>query len=99
MGGSGYTIWRGTAFDCRTNEIILRHSHFNTAAGECNSGSIVGRGVKVVGKSYTSQLSITVNSDMIGKTIQCVYDNWATEEVIGTLIITKPGKAYVILFT
>ena len=53
----------------------------------------MGRGIRVVGSNYTSQLNISVSSDMIGKTILCVYDNYLdTEEVVGTLILTKAGK-------
>ena len=53
----------------------------------------MGRGVRVVGNNYTSDLNITVSSGMFGKTIECVHDVFGGEEtVVGTLTITKPGK-------
>ena len=94
VGGSGdSTVWRGSAFDCRNNDISLIHSRFEsgTATGECNNGSIVGQSIKVEGNCYTSQLNITVSSDMIGKNIDCVHDNLA-ETVIGTLTIAAAGE-------
>ena len=89
---SDLTVWRGSAFDCPTSGIILLHRRFNsqTTAGECNNGSIIGRGIRVEGNCFTSQLNITVNSDMIGKTIECVHDN-STENIVGTLTVATAG--------
>ena len=93
------TIWRGSAFNCSMNETIaLLHFLFgpnnqsNTAASECNNGSIHAYGVRVEGNCYTSQLNITVNADMIGKTVECVHYNESTESVIGTLIVATTGE-------
>ena len=90
VGGPGdSTVWRGSAFDCRNNDISLINSRFEsgTATGECNNGSIVGQSINC----YTSQLNITVSSDMIGKNIECVHDN-STETIIGTLTIATAGE-------
>ena len=72
----GTTVWRGSAFDCLSREIALLHSQFteNVAYGVCNNGSIVGRSLWTENGCYTSQLNVTVNSDMIGKSIECAYD-------------------------
>ena len=93
------TVWRGSAFDCSSanNEIALIHSLFGSksstvAAGECNSGSIHAHSVRVEGNCYTSQLYITVTTNMIGKTVECVYDNTSIESVIGTLIVATEGE-------
>ena len=99
MGRSGESmLWRGSAFDCRDNDISLIHSRFESglAVGECNNGSIKGQGIRVEGSCYTAQLNITVSSDMIGKTIECVHDN-STETIIGTLTVATVGETWLII--
>ena len=77
VGGSG-TVWRGTAFSCTNSndEIFLLHSRFvNGTTGTCNNRSIIASGQYIrVGNDnyYTSQLSVTVTSDIIGESIECV---------------------------
>ena len=99
--GGDATVWNGSAFDCihSGNEIVLIHSLFGSniesstiAAGECNNGSIHAHSVRVEDNCYTSQLNITVNADMIGKTIECAHDNTSTENVIGTLTVATEGE-------
>ena len=43
--------------------------------------------------SYTSQLNITVSSDVIGKTIECAYDNYIdyNTTVVGSFTISTSG--------
>ena len=101
-GGPGdVTVWKGSAFDCThsRNEIVLIHSLFGSdiesstvAAGECNNSSIQAQSMRVEGNYYTSQLNITVNADMIGKTVECVHDNTSTENLIGTLTVATEGE-------
>ena len=95
MSGLG-TVWRGSAFNCanRNNEIFLLDNNFGSMDGnplsECNNGAITGQVIGVEEGFYTSQLSVTVSSDLIGKTIECAYDNGSgsTElEVIGSSAI------------
>ena len=75
--GQGFTVWAGSAFNCTGNEITLRHAQFvdDTAVGECNSGNIVGRGIRVDGNIYTSHLNVTLTLEVIGKTVNCSYDD------------------------
>ena len=85
LGGS--TVWQGSALDCMdtAHEINLLHQRFEDNEGTvvmmCNNGSIIGRSVGTKNCSaqyhchYTSQLEVTVKHEMIGKTIDCVYDN------------------------
>ena len=79
--GSGNTIWSGSVFDCeaKMNEIILRHSQFDMESGtfgNCNDGAIRTRSIGVVNNDcYSSQLNITVTSDMHGKTIRCSHSS------------------------
>ena len=79
----GTTVWRGSAFDCAGGEIILLHSFCESTAsyayGECNNGSVVVQSLRVESTCYVSQLNITVGTDMIGKSIECIYDDGNTE--------------------
>ena len=78
MGGPGQaTVWTGTALNCvsKSNEITLSHGRFLSAAGECNNGAIVVRGISVQNNLYTSKLNVTVTPDIAGKTIMCFHDN------------------------
>ena len=60
------------------NEIVLLHSRFNNGSestGTCNNGSIVGEIIELNGNNYTSQLNITFDPFLIGKTVECVSDD------------------------
>ena len=70
----GGTVWMGTAVDCPTNELTLLHSSYKSRRGafaSCNNGAIVAQSLGVEDSYYTSQLNVTVTSNMIGKTIIC----------------------------
>ena len=91
--GFGFTIWTGTALDCQYN-IALRHSQFSStygAFGTCNNGAIVARGLSVEGNNYTSQLNVTVTSDIAGKTITCFYDNRLSRAIQFSTALPTPG--------
>ena len=104
--GLGSTVWSGTAFDCpeRGNEILLRHSQFESggAVGECNNGMIIGhfhnRTFDGLNSKYTSQLTIQLpslnatNNTLEGKTVECIYDNGMMVTVIDTHTITYTSK-------
>jgi hypothetical protein len=73
--GGGATIWRGSAFDCTSNEIVLRHANFVPRTSEsCNGGNIVGESMGVSGICYSSRLIVTITSDLNGQTVGC-YGN------------------------
>ena len=71
--GGVATVWEGSIFECNAsnNEIVLLHSRFNSIIGatrSCNDhGDIVAQGVHIENNQYTSQLNVTLNSNMIGK--------------------------------
>ena len=96
--GLGSTLWIGTAFDCtdRGNEILLRHRRFTTGGvnGTCNNGAIVGRSLEVVDNCYTSQLNVTVSSNLNNKTIVCVYNGNAGSITIGSPTLTVVEGVY-----
>ena len=99
VNGIGFTIWRGSAFDCTNSQILLRHSSFGNGGtmGQCNSGAIVGRslGVNLDELIYSSELRVNLASDpeLIGRTIECVYRNsGGNEMVIGSATIQITGQ-------
>ena len=104
MGGilGGATVWKGTVFDCPLNEIALLHSRFiNGTFGVCNNGAIVARSLLVEGNNttYTSQLNVTVTSDMAGETIMCVHDIYISSNIIQlSAVIPTTGNNIIIRF-
>ena len=89
--GGVSTVWEGTAFMCAStdDEIIFIHSRFiNEPSRTCNNGSIVGEIVEVNGNNYTSQLNISFDPSLIGKTVTCVKDNGRNTSIVANYIIT-----------
>ena len=98
--GEGATEWTGSLFDCFGNQIILRHSLFESGiTRECNDGAVVASSTGVMdtangSRCYVSQLSFIANSDHNNKTVTCLYVNSATVTltvVDGTPIAFKTG--------
>ena len=89
----GLTVWEGSALDCEStqNEIRLLHGRFvsedQRAYGTCNDGAVEGQSVKVEGDAYTSRLTVNVGSEMIGRSIECVYDDGSITNPVGTATI------------
>lgn len=90
--GDGYTVWRGSAFDCNNsgNEIILLHSNYASGTVRtCNDGQVVGRSLGVTNRCYNSQLNVNVTMKLEGKTVECVYESGTSTELIGfSMLIT-----------
>ena len=89
----GATVWLGSAFDgCRSQEIVLLHSDYSTENGivhESCGDLILAQILKEENGSYTSQLNVTVTSYIIGKSIECAYDDSAGSTTsIGSLNVT-----------
>ena len=103
--GSGFTIWKGSAFDCPDanngdSRIRLRHSSFGSGTtGLCNNGAIIGQslGINTNGLNnpvYVSQLMInlTASSNVVGGMVECVYLNPSgVETVVGSTTIEITG--------
>ena len=91
----GVTTWRGDSevFVCSSMEINLLHHRFTTQKDECNNGSVhvVGKGLKVEGNQYTSQLNVTLKENMIGKTIECYYEG-VGQTLVDSVTINTKGK-------
>ena len=101
-GPGGFTIWNGTAFNCgQSNNILLRHNLFGTqtgAFGSCNGETISGRSLRVSrGNVYTSQLQVNITnssrSELVGRTIQCVYSPNGSTYII--IITCEAKSAYI----
>ena len=92
---SGGTVWTGTALNCvsTNNEIILLHGRFMShgSYGSCNNGAIVARSLSTDGNYYTSQLNVTVTPDILGKTIECGYDNLIYSISFQLIVISITG--------
>ena len=78
MGGpGGATVWRGTALNCPSDEIVLLHRRFTESDGairSCNNGATVAQSLSVQDNLYTSQLNVTIVPNVAGKSIICLYD-------------------------
>ena len=100
MGGhGGSTIFRGRSFkfiNCTGNidRLALPHSQFNRPQGtkrSCNNGAIIAWSLQGGNGTYTSQLSVTVTSELIGDVIECIHDTGIAIEVVGMIIISDTG--------
>ena len=91
--GGGSTVFGGSAVIC--NDIILLHSLFNTTNGtskSCENKTAVGQSLSAEDSNcYTSQLNITVTSDVYGRSINCYHDNGTTEKLVGSHTIPVPS--------
>jgi hypothetical protein len=88
--GSGATVWRGSAFNCpsKSNEISFLRLSPGIDFQECNDGAIIGRTIKDENNTYISQLTVSVSAELIGRNISCLRDSGATQELIGSSILT-----------
>ena len=77
---------------CPFGEILLLHYRFPSAVVECNNGAIVARSLSVEGNNYTSQLNVTVTSDIAGTTVECGYDNSTHYIVKWSIVVPSSGS-------
>ena len=93
--GPGFTLWKGSAFNCSSNQIILSHTQFENGdpTRGCNNGRIIARGINKTsdsdGDKFISQLTIQlgVNDNLDGRTVECVHDNLTHSTTINTYTI------------
>ena len=94
--GGGFTVWRGSAFNCplSLNEILLSHSNFEDGTVRtCNNGAIAGHSVRVMDNFYTSQLVISFTSGLDGTTIECTHEDGSTAAMVigSSMLLTTTG--------
>ena len=91
----GITVWMGSAFNCTSHDIQLFHSDYQStegAHGDC--GDIVGHSVRTnihttngVNSTavihYTSQVTVPINSETMGRIIECIYDDGVAAILVG----------------
>ena len=112
MGGlfGGSTVFRGksspfvncTGESINQEELTLPHSQFIESQGvkrTCNNGTIIGRSLSVKNGTYSSQLSITVTSELIGDTIVCAQDNGIDICEVGMSVINDTGESLIQLIS
>ena len=94
--GGAFTVWGGTAFQCAGDAITLRNSDFGSlsspAVGVCNNGQIIGRGILQENNCYTSQLNVTFNEDLVGRTVTCGVDDGSLTTVDSMILATSTSK-------
>ena len=96
--GIGNTLWKGSAFNCVGNgdEISLQHSLFARPGGTtAQCGNITARSLNVEDNFYTSQISAVFSPDLIGHSIECVYDNSQHLAIVGNSIIAITTGSYI----
>ena len=78
--GDAGTYWQGTALEeCLQRNILIRHSQFRGGGHidrkSCGtSGTVVVHTISVVNNTFTTQLTITANHHLNGRTVECVSD-------------------------
>ena len=102
-------VWKGSALMCSStnNEIILPlHDRNNTSLigrrgyyKTCNNGTISGKIIAAhENGTYTSQLLVysteSTPGTIIGKSIECAYDDGATETTVGSLNISDTNGEF-----
>lgn len=75
--GGTSTVWRGSAFNCTEDAIILYHDwfRFGNATGVCNGHDVHGQGLYEENSTYVSILNVTMNSYLNKKSIECAYSD------------------------
>ena len=82
-------MWRGTAFDCPSidNEILFLHGSSDVEK-ICGDGTIVGRLIRVENNTYISQLTVSVQAQVVGTNISCFHDRKGILSLIGSTLLT-----------
>ena len=86
-----YTVWKGSvlAMDCNS-EVSLRHGQFIESGytnATCNGGDVFARIVNITESCYISQLIVNTSLSLNGKSVECAFDNGATEETVNSMVI------------
>ena len=88
------TVWNGTAFRCSAGEITLPNSDFGIpeAVGVCNN--ILVREHSVNNGCYTSELTVTFESALQNRSIECYADNGThiTKQIGYTVLHESTGN-------
>ena len=97
VAGSGFTLWKGSAFNCSitSDYIYLSHTQIDSgsATRHCNNGRIIARGINKTsgsdGDKFISQLTIQlgINDSLDGGTVECAHDNLTHRITINTYTI------------
>lgn len=94
VNGGVSTVWKGDAFNC-SNEIVLLHSRYNSTTGTngtCGNGSIIAHAESLYTNSnnYFSQINVTATFAFTGTTftIVCVRDSGIHETIVSSWFVS-----------
>ena len=96
------TAWEGTALDsCSGGEIALTNRDFMDPIMTiiCSGGRIAARGVSVKDGCFTSQLNITFNATLQGRTVRCSVDNGTHASQVGRDVLAITTGTGTSIFT
>ena len=79
-------MWSGSIIQTGC-EITLLHAQFESSTGTCNNGALVGQGIREENNCFTSQLTVQVTPDLVGRTIKCSIDYGREVALINTTIL------------
>ncbi len=78
---NGATVWQGTALNCSTPSIVLRHSEYNTTGANDTCGSLSATSVSINGTRFTSSLTFVAITELEGKLLSCTLNGTALLDI------------------
>ncbi len=90
---NGATIWQGTALNCSTRSIVLRHSEYNTTGANDTCGSLSAASVSINRTRFTSRLTFLAIhvTELDGKMLNCTLNGTALLPGSDMMLIIKVG--------
>ena len=90
--GTVSVVWKGSAFSCpqANNDITLLSQENATIIKSCNNETISGKIVRAdENGTLISQLNVTLTDEVIGKGLECAYNDGITEDTVGSLNVAE----------
>ena len=93
----GLTIWQGSVFNhCTSKGIRLRQDIIHGTKGHvnCSDGTTIQANVIFSGNHFVSVINVTVSSNVVGRSLECVYmsyDDDTNTTLIDSTIIGITG--------
>ena len=104
VNGDSATIWHGTALEeCDNDNILLRHSYFNTTGGYlismmCDTiGQVTGRAVSALNQIFVSQLTLNFSQNLTGHTILCNSNSGSMNNSYSYILSSKSADQGIML--
>ena len=87
--GGTATVWKGSAFECNNDDLVLLHEQFQSIS-TCNN-TIFGEVVYKENGNYISILNVSIDFVFLNKTIECAYSSGSTLIPLGRTVIDVTG--------